>query len=200
MPTSIPLGPIQVNTSLFLQVYLGSQRCTCGGFFRNREQAQIQRERSTIRQVFAVCKKCRKPRTFEFDISTVGDSGEDRHLFMKTVSSFLAGLGAMKKHNYPTAETRFLETLNDETGEPNFTVAHYYLGRIAFESGRIHEAIQRFKRATLLQPQEISYHQALYEGYWASGNRSSALAEMAVIEDLKLRFDADPTTLPAFEE
>jgi len=200
MPTSIPLGPIQVNSSLFLQVFLGSQRCTCSGFYRNRDQAVVHREASTIRQVFAICKRCRAPRLFEFDVTELAKNGEGRNLFMSTVISFLDGMNALKKNDHRTAETKLLQTLNDRTGEPNFTVAHFYLGRIAMEAGRFREAIQRFNRTTLLQPMEISYHEALCEAYQANGDQDAALAELAIIEDLKLRCVKQDTRQPAFEE
>jgi len=131
--------------------------------------------------------ECRRPALFEFDVSLLVDRGDDGRRFLGTLSRFLDGMSAFKRNDFETAESRFLEALDEETGEPNLTVAHYYLGRIAASTSRPDEAVRRFNRAALLQPMELAYHEALFEAYRAAGQCNTALAQLALVEDLRLR-------------
>ncbi|MBN2491070.1 MAG: tetratricopeptide repeat protein [Planctomycetes bacterium] len=183
----MPFGPIQVNSNLFQRVFFDAQRCRCGGRLRDREEHVVRRREATIRQVYATCRKCRRPVLFEFDVSLLARRGDDARRFLGTVTRYLDGLSAFKRSDFDTAEARLLAALDPRTGEPNLSAAHYYLGRVAASTGRPEEAVQRFRRAALLQPMELAYHEALLAAYRAAGQLDAALAELAELEDVRLR-------------
>lgn len=196
----LPLGPIQINSTHFMHVHLGAQRCECGGFYRIREHRHVRRGDSRIRQVIAICKQCRCPKVFEFDVTGVVETRDDRKRFVGTLTTFLDALSAIKHHDLRGAERKLLRVLDVERGEPNFTAAHYHLGRIAFKTGRTDEAVRRFSRASMLLPTDVAYREALCEAYQAVGNQDAALGQFAAIQDLKLKAAAWQESAPAFEE
>jgi len=196
----MPYGPIQVNSALFLKVHLRSQRCDCGGVYASRKERRVRRREVVLRKVYTHCTRCHRQRLFEYDVTGLDEIGDDRSHFLRTVTNFLDAMSAFKREDFDTAEEKFLRALDEVSGEPNFTAAHYYLGRIALDTGRTEEAIRRFDHASFLQPMELAYHQALLEAYQSAGNVSSALAALAVVEDLKLRAEAESGMGPPFEE
>lgn len=196
LPVPIPLGPIQVNSLLFLKVFVRSQRCACGSTLEVREEATRERGAAKIRTLIAVCSSCRLPHTFEFDVTRLKTG--DRCRFLETVTRFLDGMTALKKEDLPSAERHFADALDPEGGEPNFSIAHYYLGQAAMKSGRADAAIARFGRASALQPMELSYRDALYRAHRLNGDDDNALAALAALEDVRLRIGhgAHPDTNP----
>lgn len=83
--------------------------------------------------------------------------------------------------------------------DPQLPGAHYQLGKLALDAGRLPEAIDHLERAAKLDPQSGSTHFALSRAYRRAGQKDKAAQEMELYEKLKQQqepMDA-PTENPA---
>ncbi len=185
-PLSVPIGPIRVNSDLYQLVLFRAQRCACGASLKRREETVLTRNHTTIRRVKAVCAQCRSPFVLEFDITGCTSEPRDRARFLETITRFLDGISAYKRGELEVAGQHLVGAL---ANEPNFTVGHFYLGKVRLAEGRTDSAIRAFRHAVKMQPMELSYQEALYRAYVTAGEDDQALAALATVEDVRLRVD-----------
>lgn len=69
-------------------------------------------------------------------------------------AAYQEGLAAYSRGDITTAERRFQSALSRN---PRFGHAHAWLGRILFERNEFEEALERFRQAVRLEPEETSY-------------------------------------------
>jgi tetratricopeptide (TPR) repeat protein len=69
--------------------------------------------------------------------------------------------------------------------DPSLPAAHYELGKLALEQGRLAEALEHLKKAVALDPQNSQAHFVLARAYRRAARNDRAAQEMDVFEKLK---------------
>jgi tetratricopeptide (TPR) repeat protein len=80
--------------------------------------------------------------------------------------------------------------------EPNSAEAHYQLGQLALQQGRLTAAESEFLASLSANPNQSKVHFGLALAYRRTGRASEATKEFALFEEMKKKEDQEPTAVP----
>jgi hypothetical protein len=154
---------IAVGSWPFELVYIGTQRCPCGGRFRPLALSLEHRGEKVYERQKTVCDDCERSRAFWFDIGSFHGDPEASLRFEEFQTVFESALAALRDEDLPGAQVQFEELV---AREPWFGLAHFHLGMIALMQEDLGAAREHLETAVGLMPMDGSIHQGLSQ-LWA---------------------------------
>ncbi len=149
---------IRVGSWPFELVYIGTQRCPCGGRFRPLTLQIRHRGDQVFERQKTVCLDCERNRAFWFDIGAFHDDPEASRRFDDFQCIFESALAALEDENLAVAQAQFQELA---AREPWFGLAHFHLGMIALMQEELACAREHLELAVGLMPMDANVHQGL---------------------------------------